>query len=124
MIFQKPARLSLVDADEKETIIGPSVSVKGDFDSNGNIVIIGSVSGTIDTSKHLSVELGAKITANVEANTATIAGEVHGNIKVKDFLELAATAKVIGDIEVQRLVIKEGALFCGKVIMPGLDAVI
>lgn len=72
-------------------------------------------------SKYLSVEAGAKITASVEAGTATIAGEVRGNIKVKEFLKLTATAKVTGDIEVKKLEVSEGALFCGKVIMPGLD---
>lgn len=121
MIFQKPAHLSSEDAEEKETVVGPSVSVEGDFGSNSNIIIRGTVSGRVHTSKHLKVESGAKITASVEAGTATIAGEVHGNIKIKDILEITATAKILGDIEVKKLVIKEGALFCGKIIMPGLD---
>ena len=47
--------------DEVETVVGPSVNVEGDFASEGNIVVKGTVSGSVFTSKHLTVERGAKI---------------------------------------------------------------
>ena len=136
MIFQKtPARpshdhehhrsaaeASAVAHDEVETVVGPSVNVEGDFASEGNIIVKGSVAGSVHTSRHLSVEQGAKILANVRSGSARIAGEVKGNVKVKDTLELTGTAKVLGDIEVKTLVIEAGALICGKVWMPGLES--
>lgn len=135
MIFQKqspkfspPAEPALLDdespsaaRDDVETVVGPSVNVEGDFASEGNIVVKGTVAGSVRTSKHLSVELGARIMANVRSGSATIAGEVRGNMKVKDTLELTATARVMGDIEVKTLMIAAGALVSGKVNMPGLD---
>lgn len=108
--------------DEVETVVGPSVNVEGDFASEGNIIVKGSVAGSVHTSRHLSVEPGARIMANVRAGSARIAGEVKGNMKVRETLELTATARVVGDIEVKTLVIEAGALIFGKVSMPGLEA--
>ncbi len=108
--------------EEVDTVVGPSVNVEGDFASEGNIIVKGSVSGSVHTSRHLLVEPGAKIMANVRAGSAQIAGEVKGNMKIKDSLELASTARVLGDIEVKTLVIEAGALLFGKVAMPGLES--
>lgn len=136
MIFQKsaskvsyeelPAEENLSanpSADDVETVVGPSVNVEGDFASEGNIVVKGSVAGSVHTSRHLSVETGAKIMANVRAGSATVAGEVKGNMKIKESLELLSTARVLGDIEVTNLTIESGAILCGKVAMPGLEGV-
>lgn len=108
--------------DEVETVVGPSVNVEGDFGSEGNIVVKGTVAGSVRTSKHLSVEAGAKILANVKAGTAKIAGEVKGNMKVKDSLELTSTARVLGDIEANVIIMEAGALIAGRVTMPGLES--
>src|SRR3989344_3971895 len=133
MIFQKAsprptqeqmlehAHDQLSGTDEVETVVGPSVNVEGDFASEGNIVVKGTVAGSVRTSKHLSVEQGAKIMANVKAGGAQIAGEVKGNIKVKDSLELTSTARIMGEVEAKILVVEAGALICGKVMMPGLE---
>lgn len=109
-------------SDEVETVVGPSVNVEGDFASEGNIVVKGTVSGSVFTSKHLTVEKGAKIVANVRAGSATIAGEIKGNVKVKESLELMSTSKVIGDIDARNLRIESGAILYGKVTMPGVEA--
>lgn len=112
-----------VQADDNvDTVVGPSVNVEGDFASEGNIVVKGSVTGSVHTSKNLLVEQGAKIVANVRAGSATIAGDVRGNMKIKDYLELTSTARVVGDIEVKTIVMEAGALIFGKVTMPGLEA--
>ncbi len=108
--------------DEVETVVGPSVNVEGDFASEGNIVVKGTVSGSVFTSKHLTVEMGAKIMANVRAGSATIAGEVKGNMKIKESLELVSTSRVVGDIDAKNLKIESGALLYGKVSMPGIES--
>jgi len=109
-------------ADEVETVVGPSVNVEGDFASEGNIIVKGSVAGSVHTSRFLSVETGARILANVRAGSARIAGEVKGNLKIGESLELTSTAKVLGDIEARVLSIEPGALLLGRVVMPGLDS--
>lgn len=102
------------DENEIETIIGPSVQVEGNFIANGDVVIEGTVSGSIRTEKNLRVGPNAKIFADIYAANALIAGEVQGNIKVKESLELTNTAKVFGDIKTQMITIGTGASLHGR----------
>lgn len=103
--------------EDVETIVGPSVKVEGDFASEGNIIIEGQVNGKIKTSKLLRVEEGAKVNADVAAESAVVAGEVRGNMKLANTLELTPTAKIIGDVAAKTLIIAAGAIFHGHSIM-------
>lgn len=107
--------------DEVETVVGPSVNVEGDFSSEGNIMVKGTVSGSVKTSKRLTVEQGAKIFANVKAGEAVISGEVRGDVKASEKLELTPTARIAGDIDCKILQVEAGALIYGKVTMKGIE---
>lgn len=107
--------------DEVETVVGPSVVVEGDFSSEGNILVKGTVSGNVQTGRLLTVESGAKILANVKAGDALISGEVKGNVRVTQRLELTATSKVLGDINCKILVVSAGALILGKISMGNIE---
>lgn len=137
MIFQKPSPKIAIESneepeeyisgitqqpDEVETVVGPSVNVEGDFASEGNIVVKGTVTGSVRTSRYLLVEPGAKIVANVRAGSAKIAGDVKGNMKVQESLELTSTARILGDVEVKVLSVEPGALIFGKITMPGMES--
>lgn len=100
-----------------ETIIGPSVMVKGNFNSTGNIVINGILKGGVKTAGNIFIGDHANITADLEAKAATIGGEVRGNLKIKELLQVAAGAKIIGDVECALLSVESGAVINGKVMM-------
>lgn len=102
---------------EFETIIGPSVKVKGDFHGLGNIMVDGIVNGSIKTNGNLQVGEKAKVMADVAAKEAKIGGEIKGNVKVKGYLEITSTAKIIGDIETTSLSIERGAILNGRCTM-------
>ncbi|MFA5854626.1 MAG: polymer-forming cytoskeletal protein [Patescibacteria group bacterium] len=107
-------------ANETETVIAPSVRVEGDFVSEGNVRIEGMVTGSIATERDLIVGEAAKITANVQARNGTIAGELHGNLRVFDRLELSSTARVYGDIQAKVLSVAPGAVMRGQLVI-GMD---
>lgn len=102
-----------------ETVIGPSVTLEGNFNGSGNVFIEGKVHGTLSTSGNIRIGDQAKIKADVKGADIYIAGEVHGNIQAKERLELSATAKVFGNIESKILHIEAGAFFSGKSNMGG-----
>lgn len=102
---------------DAETIIGPTVKVKGNFHGQGNIIIEGIVEGSVTTTNHLLIAAKAKILANVEAKEAKIGGQVDGNIKTSGYLELTSSAIINGDIEAMELSVERGALINGKCIM-------
>lgn len=125
-MFQKPSESSFSyeppsTQDEVETVVGPSVHVEGDFVSEGNIVVKGSVAGSVKTSRQLTVVEGAKILANVKAGTALVSGQIKGNVRVEDRLELTETAQILGDVTCSTLVVAPGALLHGKVTMQGIE---
>lgn len=102
---------------EAETVIGPSVRVKGDFHGQGNLIVEGFVEGNLKTGSSLYVGDKARVTADIEAREARIGGEIKGNIKVKGYLEVAASAKISGDIETGSLSVARGAVLNGKCTM-------
>ena len=105
---------------EAETIIGPSVKVKGNFHGDGNIIVEGILEGSLKTQSSLLVGDKARVTANIEAKEATISGEVTGNINAKGYLEIGPTAKITGDITASSLSVSRGAVLNGKCTMsPG-----
>lgn len=106
--------------NETETVIAPSVRVEGDFVSEGNVRIEGQVTGSISTERDLIVGEAAKITANVQARNGVIAGELHGNLRVFDRLELSSTARIHGDIQAKVLSVAPGAMMRGQLII-GLE---
>lgn len=102
------------DIKEIETIVGPSVNIKGDFHGSGNIVVEGSVEGSLKSDKMISIKNKAKVVAEVQAHDAIIGGHVKGNIKIAGYLEVLNSAKIIGDIEAKIISIEKGAVFVGS----------
>lgn len=106
-----------IDVKDAETVIGPSIRVKGNFHGEGDIVIEGKVEGSVKTNNYLLVGSKAKIVADVEAGNAQVGGEITGNLKVKGYLEITSSAKIYGDVETNEISIEKGAVLNGKCIM-------
>lgn len=100
-----------------ETIIGPSIKVKGNFHGEGDIVIEGEVEGSVKTKNHLLIGGNAKISANISAKTAKIGGKITGNIKVENYLEVGSSAIISGDIQCEEISIEKGAKINGTCSM-------
>lgn len=100
--------------DKAETIIGPSVLIKGDLESKGNVLIQGNLEGKIISKGHLKADKGSQITADIEAASADVAGTTKGNLKVKGSLIIRAKAKINGDVECGAISIEEGGILKGK----------
>lgn len=102
---------------EVETIIGESIKVKGNFNGNGNIVIDGTLEGSLRTKGNVFIGEKAKITGNIEAQEIIINGEISGNLSTKEDLSVGSTAKISGDIECSHLAIEHGAILNGRCSM-------
>jgi cytoskeletal protein CcmA (bactofilin family) len=100
-----------------DTIVGPSVKIQGDLNSEGNIQIEGEVEGKINTSENIQIGQNAKVIAEMKAGNAVIAGEVIGNVHIAGSLILLSTANIKGDITCSVLRVEDGAIFSGKCSM-------
>ncbi|MEK7158642.1 MAG: polymer-forming cytoskeletal protein [Patescibacteria group bacterium] len=97
-----------------ETVIGSTVHLEGDFVGEQDVLVEGAVTGTLKTKGNLRVGEKAVVEAEVEANSAVIAGTIRGNVTVKDKIDLQASAQVEGDLVAQTISVEPGATIRGR----------
>lgn len=107
--------MSTKNAENKiSTIIGKDVVVDGDFTAAGSVRLDGTVEGNVKVGGHLLVGVSGKIHGDLEAASTAIGGEILGNVTAPEKTELTSTARVIGDIRTNVIVIDEKAVFQGR----------
>ncbi len=114
-MFKKESNLS--NFNEAETIIGESVQVKGNFESNGNIIVNGILNGTIKTKGSILIGDKAKVSANVSAEEISVRGQITGNLDINGYIAIGSSAKIFGDIECSQISVERGAEINGKVVI-------
>jgi len=114
-MFSKDGKLEKFK--DAETIIGASVKVKGNFQGQGNIIVEGTLEGSLKTKANLFVGDKAKVVANIEVHDAIINGMVSGNIKTRGCLSIGSSAKIMGDIQCAEISIDKGASINGQLLM-------
>jgi cytoskeletal protein CcmA (bactofilin family) len=98
--------------------IGRSITVKGEVTGDEDLLIQGTVDGSVDLEQH-SVVVGreGRVHADVKGRVITVEGEVEGNLLAKEQIILRSSARVEGDIKAPRVVLDDGANFRGLVDM-------
>lgn len=99
------------------TIIGISAECNGDFSAEGAIRIDGTINGNVNVSDLIIVGASGCINGEVNAQRVIVGGEIYGNLNVPEKVELTSTARVIGDVTTNGLVIDENAVFQGNINM-------
>ena len=103
---------------EKLVNIGQSIQIKGELTGNEDLTIEGKVEGKISLKDHnLTIGANGKITAEIQAKTVMVIGEIVGNITADDKVEVAGTGSMKGDIVAPRVVLADGARFKGSIDM-------
>ncbi|EFE91962.1 hypothetical protein GCWU000341_01146 [Oribacterium sp. oral taxon 078 str. F0262] len=106
--------------DKIDTIIGEHTNVEGTLHTKDTTRIDGRIKGEAISDGYLIIGEGGYVEGDVRSENMLIAGTVHGNVYVKDRLEITESGKIIGDITTKSLVIAEGASFAGKCTMAAL----
>ena len=101
---------------EGSTVIGKSVTIRGEVTGQEDLYMDGVVEGTIVLPEsRLTVGPNARVMADVNAHEVVIFGLVEGNLRASGRIELRASAVVKGDIVAERLSIEENASMKGRV---------
>jgi len=100
------------------SIIGPTLVFKGELSADEDLVIEGTIEGTIaHHKKNLTIGRKGHVTADIHASSVLVEGELNGDIHSDGLVSLARGAMVIGNIYCDRIVMQEGARFNGKIEM-------
>ena len=98
-------------------LLGPGSVVEGKLSFKGQVRIEGTFTGEITTTDLLIVGETAKVSANINCGSVVVNGEVIGNIKASDSIELHKPARVKGDLAAPALSIEKGVVFEGQSMM-------
>jgi cytoskeletal protein CcmA (bactofilin family) len=106
----------VVPSDSNRTLLGRSLVFKGDLSGSEDLVIAGQFEGTLNVQGHcVTVGPEGKVKADVQAARVVIHGTVHGNISVRERVEIHKTGHVVGDLLAPGISIEDGAYFKGKI---------
>jgi cytoskeletal protein CcmA (bactofilin family) len=102
--------------------LGPGLQIKGEISGNEDLRLDSKVEGSISIGGfRLTVGSGARLDADVVAREAVISGEVNGDIRAHDRIEILKSATVIGDLTTSKIVIEEGAYMNGGIEIGNLN---
>lgn len=101
---------------EGSTVIGKSVTVRGELSGKEDLYVDGDMEGTITLSENvLTLGPNARVLANVRAKDIVVYGNLKGDLHATGKVEIRGSAVVNGDIYSRRLSIEENASIRGKV---------
>ncbi len=99
------------------TFISDGTQILGDIKVEHDLRVEGYLKGTVEVGGMLVLGPTGKIEGQVHARSATIAGQIVGNLKGQDKIVLETKSTLVGDLQTRELVINEGAVFQGNCSM-------
>jgi len=108
---------------EDSTVIGKSVTIRGELSGSEDLFLDGEIQGTITLpGNRLTVGPNARVLADLNVRDLVVFGQIDGKITASGRAELRKTAIVNGDILAGRLSIEESASLKGRVEIIGQQA--
>ena len=91
--------------------------VTGDISTETDLRIEGVINGEVNAVGKVVIGQTGEVKGNIRAGECTIEGKLNGNVYAKNLLVIKSTAKIEGDLIYKKLVVEEGALIKGSLIV-------
>lgn len=98
------------------TNLPENTTLKGELKCDGNLHIGGLVDGQVECAGSVIVSERAVVRADIKARNVSVLGTVEGNIQA-DKVEILDGGRVLGDVDVIDLLLDEGGVVRGHVVM-------
>jgi len=105
------------NASERVSVLGPTLSFKGELHADEELLIKGRIEGSITHSQRVTVCPEGTVTANVRAQMIVVEGTVKGDLHAEKSVMVRETAQLRGNITAPTVSIVEGAQFNGGIDM-------
>ena len=117
-----PLGKSPIEQLKEQSVIGRSISIKGELSGEEDLIIQGRVEGKIDLKKNnITVDKSGSIKGDIYGKSITIEGEVEGNLFGEKRIVLQPSGVVRGDMRAPAINLEEGAKFKGNIAMEAWD---
>ena len=107
---------------ERTSVLGPTIQFKGELSADEDLIINGTVEGTITHMQKLTIGREGTVHANVDAQLVIIEGTIQGDVRADKSVSITQTAHIVGNIKAPSVTILEGAKFNGSVDMSDASA--
>jgi cytoskeletal protein CcmA (bactofilin family) len=95
---------------EDKSIIGEQISIEGTIRGKGDLVIEGSVKGSIEVAAHhLTIGAKGQVESEIHAANVTISGKLKGNVNAQGKVEITKEADFNGEIKARSISVQDGA---------------
>ena len=96
--------------------LGPSLTLRGDLLAAEDLYFDGKLEGSLSVPNHCAV-IGprAQVKADIDAKEIVVHGNVQGNLRATDRVQIRVSGSVQGDIATSRIQIEDGANFRGRI---------
>lgn len=103
-----------------ETLVGPQVVIRGDVVFSGGLYVAGRIVGKVlaedGSGAVLTIGEQGSVEGEVRAPVVVIAGQMTGDVHASERVELAANARVTGNIHYKVAAMAAGAMITGRLI--------
>jgi len=101
----------------RASVLGPTLKFRGELSAQEDLIIQGSVEGSITHTQSLTVGTDGTMKGDIRARVIVVDGKVEGDLYATESVSIRATAKVKGNVFAPRVGIVEGAFFQGQIEM-------
>jgi cytoskeletal protein CcmA (bactofilin family) len=101
----------------RASVLGPTLRFRGELSAQEDLIIQGTVEGSITHTQSLTVGTDGSMKGDIRARVIVIDGKVEGDLYATESVSIRATAKVKGNVFAPRVGITEGAFFQGQIEM-------
>ncbi len=105
--------------DKKTSILGPTLSFKGELIAEEDLLIQGKVEGSIKHTSSLTIGNEGNVKADIKAEYITVEGKVKGDIRGSKSVVIMDSGNVNGNIFSPTVSLVEGSTFNGSIDMTG-----
>src|SRR3982750_3006895 len=99
------------------SVLDAQCTVRGDLTTDGTLRIDGRLDGSILRAAMVLIGAGATITGNVSCTEIVVGGTINGNLVAQLRVEMEATGVVNGDVEADTILVHEGAVLRGHMVV-------
>ena len=108
------------DGQAVDTLIGPQVTIRGDFEFSGGLYVEGRIVGRVTavegTQAVLMLAENGSIEGEVRAPVVMLDGRLDGDVHASERVELAAKARVTGNVHYRLVEMHAGAQLTGRLV--------